>query len=97
MELIKTYGRSNQLNHWKYDKNDKDHFVKNFCAIDEDLADRLCKYLAAENKTVDVEECFDGASCWSGYHFIVDGKDLSLNGYCFSEIELDYFLKSKGF
>lgn len=97
MELIKTYSGGKQLKHWRYDANDKKEFVKNFPKIDENLAERLCLYLREKNKLVDVIECYDGQSGWKGENFIVNGKDLSINGYCFSASNLDTFLISMGF
>lgn len=96
MELIHTYSGEKALKHWRYNANDKEKFMENF-PIDEQLADRLCDYLRKENKVVDVIECYDAQSGWSGADFNVDGQNLSLNGYCFDASNVNEFLINRGF
>jgi hypothetical protein len=91
MELVKTYAGIKALKHIQFDFNDEIEFKERF-GMTEQTCRNLCKYLKEKNKVVDMIETFDGRSAWRGFDFIIDNKNLSLNGFCFNTINVENFL-----
>lgn len=94
MKLVKTYAGSQALKHIQFDFNDESEFKERF-GMTEQTAKNLCKYLKDKNKVVDMIETFDGGSGWRGFDFIIENKNLSLNGFCFSAGNVDKFLNGR--
>ena len=92
MELIKQYAPPKSLKDYYLDAGDRDLLAK--FSIRTWILDRLIRYLDKEGKKVRITETYDSRSGWQGYHFYLDGNDLSGNGYCFSDMALHNQLKS---
>ena len=43
----------------------------------------VCNYLDDNNLTIQLRGTYDPQSGWHGEHVILEGRDLSGNGYCF--------------
>lgn len=41
------------------------------------------KYLRDNNLTIDITECYDAQSGWTGRDIYLEGVNLSVNGYCY--------------
>ena len=77
MKIIAKY--STGLKEIEYDGKDVEELKKRFKTID---VERLCNWLNFNNKTLLVKDCYDPQSGWTGQEFIINGEDLSVNGYC---------------
>ena len=93
MNIIKQYGPPKNLRHYSLDSGDSELFLKK--RIGPDSVNRLIEYLRNTNTRIEIIECYDPQSGWHGESFILDGVDLSGNGYCFSERSLNNHLDSK--
>lgn len=49
---------------------------------DEQLL-KVVEYLKENNETIKKIECYDSRSGWHGVNIWLQGRDLSLNGYCY--------------
>jgi hypothetical protein len=92
MELIKQYGPPINLKDYTLDATDYELFRKKNLSLN--TTERLIRHLVKSGGTVRITECYDGRSGWRGESFVLDGIDLSVNGYCFSEKSLINYLKS---
>lgn len=46
--------------------------------------DRVIEYLEKHNLTIELRECGDARSGWKGQNVMLQGRDLSGNGFCYS-------------
>lgn len=95
MEILREYEFRN-FKQIKYDGNDSDLLKKRFPqSLKPETIDRLCKWLLENNESVIVTDCYDGASGWQGVNFVIGKADLSCNGYCLSDSQIEKFLKGE--
>lgn len=50
--------------------------------------DRLQEYLIRRNTSIKLVDCYDSQSGWAGKHVMLEGVDLSGNGYCYNPSNL---------
>ena len=46
--------------------------------------EEVSEYMRVNKLVITLRDCHDSQSGWSGQNVILEGKDLSGNGYCFS-------------
>lgn len=92
MEIIKEY-QSRNMKRIKYDGNDVELLKKRFSfRVTPENIEKLCEWLIKNNETIDAGDCYDGQSGWQGTNFRIGKADLSLNGYCLSDSQIELFL-----
>lgn len=91
MKLIRKAPSSNALKTIEYDFNDEEYFKKRF-SMKEDTAKRLCEYLKNKKTVVKMVEVYDSQAGWKGFEFWLEGRDLSLNGFCYHPNRVKIFL-----
>ena len=60
----------------------------------EEEVNEVCKYLDDNQLTILLQETYDGVSKWGGTHVMLEGRNLSVNGYCFSKESLLYHVRN---
>jgi hypothetical protein len=88
MKIIAEFTRG--LKYIEYNGKDVDELKERFKKID---VERLCNWLTIKNKTLLVKDCYDSQSGWTGAHFIINGEDLSGNGYCLNNDRVMKFIE----
>lgn len=63
----------------------------------ESLVYRLCLYLREKNLHVRIIDTYCSQAGWKGFKFIINGTDLSGNGFCFNPHKLSDYLFSEGY
>lgn len=56
------------------------------------ITNQLCYYLHFNDLKVEIDEIFDPQTGWKGFRFIINGVDLSENGFCFTKEKLEEYL-----
>lgn len=69
--------------------------AKDWMRLSEELFQRLLEYMAKNKSTIVVKHEFDPQSFMQGYSFIIDGFNLSINGFCYKPENVESFLNSK--
>lgn len=80
------------MKHIQYNHTDAEALKKRFTELVPETVDRLCEWLKDNNAVVDAEDCYDARSGWSGVEFRIGKANLSLNGYCLSNSQVELFL-----
>ena len=93
MKIIKEY-QSRNMKRIQYDGNDAELLKKRFSfRVNPENIEKLCEWLLKNNETIDADDCYDGQSGWQGTNFRIGKADLSLNGYCLSNEQVEMFLR----
>ena len=80
------------MKHIQYDCNDAEALKKRFTKLESSTIDRLCQFLKDKEKVVDAIDCYDAQSGWQGTEFKIGKADLSCNGYCLINSNVELFL-----
>lgn len=80
------------MKHIQYDGTDADILKKRFTALKPETVDRLCQWLTDNNAVIDAHDCYDAQSGWQGTEFKIGKADLSCNGYCLRNSNVELFL-----
>lgn len=75
-----------------YDHTQADELKERFPYVSPHIIDRLCDYLGENALAVEAQKCSDAQSGWTGDHLFIGKINLSLNGYCLSDDNIDLFL-----
>lgn len=90
MKVLKTYDPPTNLKVYTLDSSDVEVFTSFGLSIA--TIEKLQAFLQQKKIEVKIVETYDPAAGWRGKEFWIDGVDLSLNGFCFSEKRLLDFL-----
>ena len=91
MKIIKDYQRK-EMKRILYDGSDAVELKKRFLNLKPELIDRLCKWLTDNDEFIDADDCFDAQSGWRGTNFTIGKANLSCNGYCLRNENIELFL-----
>lgn len=78
--------------HVQYSGFDACLLKSRFNMLRPDTIDRLCSRLTSNNQTIEVVNFYDYQSGWFGTHFKLGKVDLSCNGFCLSNPQVELFL-----
>ena len=83
------------LKNIQYDCNDSQLLKSRFSKLESETIDKLCLWLKEHNKVIMANDCYDSQSGWRGTDFMIGNANLSINGYCLSNSEVEKFLKGE--
>ena len=92
MEVIKEYGWRG-MKHIRYNGKDTSILKKRFTELKPETIEKLCQWLTDNNAVIDADDCYDAQSGWRGTSFKIGKADLSCNGYCLKNSNVELFLQ----
>lgn len=91
MLVLRVY-KSRDMKMIEYNGNDAEALKRRLAVIKPELIDRLCLWLLANKTTVIIDDCYDGGSGWQGANVMIGRANLSKNGYCLTNEDIELFL-----
>ena len=85
-------GREKTFEKIEYNFNDAELLIKKFKQLKKETIINLCEWLKKNNKVVITEDCYDARSGWEGIDVYIDKANLSCNGYCLRDSEIELFI-----
>jgi hypothetical protein len=86
-------GREKTFEKIEYEYNDAELLIRKFTQLEKETIINLCQWLKDNNKVVITEDCYDSQSGWEGIDFYIDKANLSCNGYCLRDNDVNLFIK----